>query len=101
MYNLLRNIHVFYLKKNGKIIVNNNSLCRRVEETCNHVLLRCPITYNLWIMAYEFLGISWIMVRTVRDEIWGWDGICRTKKHVASSPLLFLDCVKRKKYDSF
>lgn len=42
------------LVKKRKIMVNNYFLFMRANETCDHILLGCPIEYNLWTMAYVF-----------------------------------------------
>lgn len=33
-------------------------------------------------MVYGLLGISWVMTRSVRDEIRAWKGISGRRKHV-------------------
>lgn len=48
------------LMKRGRILVYWCCLCKRTEETCNHSLLRCPIAYSLWSMAFGILGYSWV-----------------------------------------
>lgn len=58
------------LTRRGKIMVNNYSLCKREAKSYNHILLWCPFTYKLLIMAYRLLRISWAMAGIVRDEIW-------------------------------
>lgn len=70
------------LMRRGNIMVNGDSLCRRVEESCTHNLFWCLLAYKLWTMAYEFLGISWVIIGIVRDKIWAWKGIAGVKKHV-------------------
>lgn len=75
------------LRKMRKILVNACYFCKRTEESCNHLLLWCPVIYKLWIMFYDLLGISWDMTGSVRDEIWVWRGIRGCKKHVEIIPL--------------
>lgn len=52
------------------------------EETCDHILLRCPVVHNLWCMTYGLLRISWAMTDIVREEIWAWKGIKDRKKQL-------------------
>lgn len=40
------------LMRRGRIMVSWCCLYKRAEETCDHILLRCPIAYSLWALAY-------------------------------------------------
>lgn len=60
------------LKRRGLVIVNGCVLCLKDEESCNHLLLSCPVTFELWRVVYRTLGIDWVMAGTVRDELWAW-----------------------------
>lgn len=46
------------LKIEGCILVNGCYCCLKAEETCNHLLLWCPIAYRLWTYLYGLLGID-------------------------------------------
>lgn len=54
--------------------------CKRVAKTCDHVLFWRPMVYKLWAMVYGLLGINWIMVGAVRNELLARRGISRSKK---------------------
>lgn len=58
------------LRRKCKILVNACYLCKRTEETWNHLLLWCLVVYKFLTMVYRLLGISWVMTGSVRDEIW-------------------------------
>lgn len=47
-------------------------------ESCNHILLRCPIAYSLWCLLYGLMGINWVMAESVREEVWAWKGLCKS-----------------------
>lgn len=51
-------------------MVNRCFMCKMSAETCNHLLLWCPMVYSLWNMIYELLGINWVVAGSVRDEIY-------------------------------
>lgn len=40
------------LMTRGIILTNSCFLCKNNTETCNHLLLWCPIMYFLWSMVY-------------------------------------------------
>lgn len=63
----------------GHYLVNRCYLCLNAGESCNHLLLGCLMTYELWSMVYGLLGISWVMADTVREKIWAWRGLCKGK----------------------
>lgn len=63
------------LRRRDKVLVNAYYLCKRNEETCNHVLLWCPWVYKLWMMVFGWLGISCVMAGSVREELWAWKSI--------------------------
>lgn len=70
------------LKKRGKIMVNRCFICRRAEESCNHIVLCCLFVYKFWTTMYGLLRINWEMANTVQDEIWALKGISSGKKHL-------------------
>lgn len=37
--------------------------------------------------AYNLLGINWVMVETIRDEIWAWKKISRVENYTSPSLL--------------
>lgn len=38
-------------------------------------------------MVYEFLGINWVIVGYMWNELWAWVGICKKKTHLFLIPL--------------
>lgn len=75
------------LIRRGGIWVNRCYLCKQDAESCNHILLRCPIAYSLWFMVYGLLGINWVIAGTLREELWAWGNVCKQKKHANLIPL--------------
>lgn len=68
------------LKRRGKILVNWCYLCKKAEETCNQLLLWCPVAHSLWHLAYGLLDINWVIASTVKDELWAWKGVINQEK---------------------
>ena len=40
----------------------------------NHLLLHCPIAYELWSMVFVFFGIHWVMPYKVSELLASWQG---------------------------
>ena len=43
-------------------------------ESVDHLLLRCPIVYELWSMVFTLFGIHWAMPKTVVELLACWQG---------------------------
>lgn len=43
-------------------------MCKRDEESVDHLLLHCPIAIELWETVFAFFGIQWVMPRRVIDS---------------------------------
>lgn len=76
------------LMKKGKEGVNRCYLCKKAAETCNHLLLWCPVACSLWSMVYGLFGISCVIVGSVKDEIWAWGSLCKKKKITKIIPFI-------------
>lgn len=75
------------LQKRGLVLANGCFICRKAEETCCHLLLRCPVVYELWCIIYSLLGIHWVSTGSVLAEVRAWRGIHSTKNIVKIIPL--------------
>lgn len=76
----------------GNMLVNGCFLCRKAEETWNHILLWCLVAYSLWTLVYGLLGISWVIAGNMKNKFWAWDGLSRGRKFNTSYH--FLGCVE-------
>lgn len=63
------------LMRRGLTIVNRCYLCKEAVESCNHILLWCPVAYSLWHLVYGLMDINWVIAGRVKDELWVWDEI--------------------------
>lgn len=41
----------------GNIMANASYMSMQTAESCNHLLLWCPVAYNIWTMVYSLLGM--------------------------------------------
>lgn len=73
--------------RRGITTANQCYLCKNCLETCNHLLLWCLYTYNLWTLVFGLLGISWVMAGSAMNEILAWEGIVGRKKQFRLRPL--------------
>jgi hypothetical protein len=51
-------------------------MCKSNGELVNHLLLRCPITWDLWDMVFSLFGVCWVMPKGVEDLLACWAGRC-------------------------
>lgn len=66
-------------------------------ETCNRILLWCPVVYNIWTMIYCFMGLNWVIAGFVRGEVWVWAGLCNKKAHILLIPISIFWVVRKKR----
>lgn len=45
------------------------------------------LAFKLRSMVHRILGVSWVMVGSVREEIWTWKSLCGRKKQSGLIPL--------------
>ena len=49
-------------------------MCKWCGELVNHLLLHCPIAYELWSMVFSLFGIHWVMPYKVIELLASWQG---------------------------
>ena len=49
-------------------------MCKRNGESVNHLLIHCPLAFDLWFMVSTLFGIHWIMSKTVVELLACWQG---------------------------
>ena len=54
-------------------------MCKRCGESVDHLLLHCPITYEMWSMIFCLFGICWVMPQRVVDLLDCWT--CNFRRH--------------------
>ena len=49
-------------------------MCKSTGESVDHLLLHCPIVYELWSMVFALFGIHWAMPKTAVELLACWQG---------------------------
>lgn len=70
------------LMRRGILRVNRRFLCKRQAESYNHILLRCPMVYNIWLVVYNLLGINWVIVGSISEELCARASLCKKKSYL-------------------
>ena len=47
---------------------------KRSGESVNHLLLHCPIAFELWSMVWSLFGVIWVMPQSVANLFTSWQG---------------------------
>ena len=53
------------LKKRHVIVMNRCCMCKRNEETVDHLPLHCEVASTLWSALFSRFRMSWVMLRQV------------------------------------
>ena len=56
------------------VLVNWCCMCQKDAESISHLLLHCPVAYQLWVVALSFFGMTWVQPGTVLNVLWSWRG---------------------------
>lgn len=67
------------LRKGEYTIMVCCCMCRYSGEGVNHLLIHCKVAYQLWCFVLTSFGISWVLPRSVKDILFGWQS-CFGKK---------------------
>lgn len=49
-------------------------MCKRSGESIDHLLLHCPIAYEMWTMVCCLFGLQWVMPKMAIDMFSAWQG---------------------------
>ena len=60
------------LQKRGIIVLDWCCMCKRCGEFADHLLLHCPIAYELWTIVFYLFGLQWVMPKGVIDLFAVW-----------------------------
>lgn len=52
------------LKRRGFFLANNCPLCGKDEENIEHLLIHCPISWDIWTSLLAASGIDWVALGT-------------------------------------
>jgi len=88
------------LRKRNVIVIEWCCLCKKSEESINHLLLHCEITRDLWSYILILFGVEWVMPRSVLELLNSWGpaiGCVRAKEAWRLAPLCLLWCIWRER----
>ena len=57
-------------------------MCKRCGESVNHLLLHCPVTWELWSLVFCLFGIQWVMPHNVLELFEAWQGKFAWHRHI-------------------
>ena len=60
------------LRKRHIIVLNWCYMCKRCGESVYHLLLHCPIAYELWSLVLCLFGLQWVMPLKVIELFESW-----------------------------
>ena len=50
----------------------NESLCEKMEETVDHLLLHCSKARLMWDLLLAIVSVNWVFPLTVRESLLSW-----------------------------
>ncbi|XP_059630150.1 uncharacterized protein LOC132273143 [Cornus florida] len=62
------------LRRRNQVVVNRCYMCRRDEESVDHLLLHCPLAKDCWDLMLGLFGFMWVMPGSSRGLIEAWKG---------------------------
>ena len=62
------------LRKRCVLVLDWCYMCKRCGESVDHILLHCPIAWELWSLVCCLFGIHWVMPHTVIELSKSWQG---------------------------
>jgi hypothetical protein len=54
------------------VLVNRCGMCKKEEESIDHLLLHCESAQYLWNAFFSRFGLAWVMPRGVVDLLHCW-----------------------------
>ena len=62
------------LRRRFVLVLDWCYMCKRCGELVDHLLLHCPIAWELWSMVFCLFGIQWVMPHNVLGLFEAWQG---------------------------
>jgi hypothetical protein len=60
------------LRRQGLMLVNWCCLCKKSEETINHLIIYYEFTSEIWNSVLILLGVSWVMPSNILEMLHCW-----------------------------
>jgi hypothetical protein len=83
------------LRKRHVIVINRCCMCKKTEETVDHLLLHCDVVSVVWNSLFSCFGVSWVMPRRVIDLLACWWSSGRSRSAVVwkMAPICIFWCL--------
>jgi len=83
------------LRKRHVIVINRCYMCKKTEETVDHLLLHCDVASVLWNSLLSRFGMSWVMPRRVINLLacWWSSGRSRSAAVWKMAPICIFWCL--------
>ena len=77
------------VQKRGWVVASRCNLCKKEEESTDHLLIHCNLTHDLWHFVFPLFGVLWVLPSTVKEVLLSWHGsfVGRSKKVWYAAPL--------------
>ena len=75
-------------------------MCKRCGKSLDHLLLHCPIAWELWSLVFCLCGIHWVMPHIVIELFESWQGNFGRHRNVdvwRLGPLCLIWCIWRER----
>jgi hypothetical protein len=60
------------LQKRNVVVVEGCCMCKKNEESIEHLLLHCEVARDLWSCILTLFGVEWVIPRLVLDLLTSW-----------------------------
>ena len=67
------------LQKRHLVVLEWCFMCKRCGESVDHLLLHCPIAFEMWSMIFCLFGVCWVMPQRLVDLLDCWS--CNFRQH--------------------
>ena len=62
------------LWKRHVLILDWCCMCKKGGETVDHLLLHCPLAWEVWSMVFDLFGVFWVMPHSIVELLDCWQG---------------------------
>jgi hypothetical protein len=88
------------LRKRNVVVIEWCCMCKKNEDSIDHLLLHCEVACDLWSYILTLFGVEWVMPRMVLEFLTSWGasvGYGRAKEARRLAPLCLLWCIWRER----
>jgi hypothetical protein len=60
------------LKQRGLVLAGWCYMCKKADESVDHLLLHCWVARQLWSFVFKCVGVEWVIPSQVPELLFGW-----------------------------